>query len=276
MKGKYDPRNKLNNLTGKEWLKLTRSFWLSEKCKEDRFAFQHPAPYLIKDIEKLILMFTKKKMKVLDPFNGVGTTLVACHNTNRKGIGIDLNKEYCKLAKQRLRRLKIRKDQKIITGDSLKKISKIKGKIDYCVTSPPYYNILKNKGNGLRALKEKYRNGSRIGVNYYSEDKRDLGNQNTYDDFLNLLEKIMKGVFQKLNNGKYTSIIISDFTINKKEKNIQGDIVRVIKNIGFEFVGTIVLLQNTKPLYPFGYPYAFKINHHHQNIINFRKREQNR
>ena len=43
------------------------------------------------------------------------------------------------------------------------------------------------------------------------------------------------------------------------------------KTIGFDFVGTTVLLQETKPLYPFGYPYSYVINHHHQNIINFRK-----
>jgi len=44
-----------------------------------------------------------------------------------------------------------------------------------------------------------------------------------------------------------------------------------MEGIGYEFVGTTVLLQDNKPLYPFGYPFAYKINHHHQNIINFRK-----
>lgn len=271
MEGKYDKRNKLNDLTGKEWLKLTKSFWLSEKCKEDKFAFKHPAPFLIKDIEKLILMFTKKGMRILDPFNGVGTTLVACHNVKRKGIGIDLSNKYCRLVNKRLKKLNIKRNQKIITGDSLTEIPKIRGKIDYCVTSPPYHNILRNRGGGLRKHKENYRNGSRTGIDYYSEDKRDLGNQKSYNDFLALLGKIMEKVFRKLNNGRYTTIIISDFTVNKKEKNVQGDIVKIMDNIGFKFVGTIILLQDTKPLYPFGYPFAFKINHHHQNIINFRK-----
>ena len=63
----------------------------------------------------------------------------------------------------------------------------------------------------------------------------------------------------------------SDFTVKKKEVCIQGLIVEMIQKIGFEFTGTIALLQENKPLYPFGYPYAYKINHHHQNIINFRK-----
>ena len=271
MDGVFDKRNTLNDLTGKEWLKLTKSFWLSEKCKEDKFAFQHPAPFLTKDIEKLISMFTKKGMVVLDPFNGVGTTLVASHNLGRKGIGIDLSNKYCHLAEKRLQELNIDSDQKIVCGDSLMEIAKIESEIDYCVTSPPYHNILKNNGHGLRAEKSGRRSGSRIGVEYYSEDINDLGNQKTYKNFLNLFGDIMSAVYQKLNSKKYATIIISDFTIHKKEKCVQGDIVCLMEEIGFEFSGTTVLLQVNKPLYPFGYPYAYKINHQHQNIITFRK-----
>ena len=84
----------------------------------------------------------------------------------------------------------------------------------------------------------------------------------------------MFNAYNKLNNKKYCSIVISDFTVDKKEVCVQSDIVNLMTKIGFEFVGTMVLLQDNKPLYPFGYPYAFKINHMHQNIINFRKVEK--
>ena len=226
---------------------------------------------MVKDIIKLVSFFTKKKQIVLDPFNGTGTTLLACCRTGRKGIGIDLNKNYNDLAKKRLKDQPNYKDQKIIFGNSLNKIKNIEGEINYCVTSPPYHNILRNKGNGIRDVKDNYRKGARTGVEYYSENKNDLGNQKSYQNFLDLFEKIMSEVFLKLKNRSYTSIVISDFTVNKKEKNVQGDVVNLMQNIGFDFVGTTVLLQETKPLYPFGYPYSYVINHHHQNIINFRK-----
>lgn len=270
--GRYDSRNKLNNLTGKEWLKLTKSFWYSEKTKNDKFAFQHPAPFLIKDIEKLITLFTKKGMTVLDPFNGVGTTLVAAHNTGRRGIGIDLSDEYCNLAKERLNILGIDQSlQQVIPGDSIKAVPKLSEYVDYCVTSPPYHNILKNKGSGLRDSKENYRSGARKGVEYYSDNPNDLGNQESFEDFLSLFQKVMSKVYRKSREGAYASIIISDFTVDKKEVNVQAGIVLAMEKIGFEFVGTTILLQDNKPLYPFGYPYAYKINHHHQNIINFTK-----
>lgn len=274
--GKYDKRNKLNDLTGKEWLKLTKSYWFSEKCKEDKFAYKHPAPFMIKDIEKLISMFTKSGMKVLDPFVGSGTTLVACGKTARIGYGIDLSEEYVELCKERLssEKIQINKDAFIIQGDSLVKLNEFdKNYFDYVVTSPPYHNILKNNASGLRTdnSKKGYRNGTRQGIEYYSEKVNDLGNQNTFEEFILLLKQIMNKVYEKLKKGKYCTIIISDFTVNKKEVCVQADIVNMMESIGFEFVGTIILLQDNKPLYPFGYPFAYKINHHHQNIINFRK-----
>ena len=271
-KEKFDKRNKLNDLSGREWLQLTKSVWISEKCAEDKFAFQHPAPFLINDIRKLIRFFTKKGMVVLDPFCGSSTALIAASMENRKGIGIDLNKSYCQMSRKRLQELKLKKNQQVICGDSLKKIPVIKGKIDYCVTSPPYHNILRHNGAGLREVKNKnVRNGARIGVEYYSNDKRDLGNQAEYKDFLSLLKVAMAEVYKKLRDKKYCSIIISDFTVNKKETNASGDVIRLMQEIGFGFEGATTLVQNSKPLYPFGYPYAYKINHHHQYILNFRK-----
>ncbi|KPJ56294.1 DNA methyltransferase [Parcubacteria bacterium DG_74_2] len=271
-KAKYDKRNTLNDLTGREWLLLTKSVWISEKCADDKFAFQHPAPFLINDIKKLVKFFTKKNMTVLDPFCGSGTTLVASAQEGRKGVGIDLSKKYCQMSKKRLQDLKMTKNQQIICGDSLKKISQRKGKIDYCVTSPPYHNILRHNGGGLREAKDKnVRNGSRLGVEYYSNDKRDLGNQAQYKNFLKLLKAVMAEVYNKLKDKKYCSIIISDFTVNKKETNSSGDVIRLMQEIGFNFEGMVVLVQDNKPLYPFGYPFAYKMNHHHQYILNFRK-----
>ncbi len=274
--GIYDKRNTLNDLTGKEWLKLTSSFWMTEKTGADKDAMKHPAPFLIKDTEKLIKLFTKKGMTVLDPFCGSGTTLIAAVNQDRIGIGFDLNSDYKDLALDRLSKIKNVQNAKFnyIVGDASHMILDIAdNSIDYIVTSPPYHNILKNKSQGIRSDKSSkgFRNGGRIGIDFYSDNMLDLGNCATYTDFLEKISILMKEVFRIIKNKKYCSIVISDFTIDKKEVNVQGDIVRLMLNAGFEFSGTIVLLQPNKPLYPFGYPYAYKINHHHQNIINFRK-----
>ena len=274
--GKYDERNRVNDLTGKEWLLSTKSFFLSTKCADDKDAFAHPAPFLIKDVERMIATFTKKGMMVFDPFLGSGTTAIASFNLGRKCVGIDLSEEYRNLAFERFAKKGMQEGQdfRYILGDSLLETSKI-GDVDYIITSPPYHNILKNNSKGLREDKSEkgYRSGSRIGVEYYSDKENDLGNQETYEEFLQLFEQIMKKAYKQLRNKKYCSIIISDFTVDKEEICVQADIVKTMKNIGFKFVGTIIMLQDNKPLYPFGYPYKFKINHMHQNVINFIKEE---
>ncbi len=266
-RGIYDKRNKINNLTGKEWLKLSKSVWISTKSAIDKDAFEHPAPFLVEDIKKLILLFTKKNDYVLDPFMGSGTTLLAAVLTDRFGIGIDLNKEYVKLSKKRLKKIESdSKKFKIIHGDSIMEIKKL-DLIDYCVTSPPYHNILKNKGMGIR------HDGSqrRQGIEYYSDDNEDVGNKETYLAYLDSVKNIMQQVFEKLKNKKYCTMIISDFTVEKKETNAHADMIKLMQEIGFESVGTTILVQDSKPLYPFGYPYAYKINHVHQYLLNFRK-----
>lgn len=271
--GKYDPRNTLNDLTGKEWLLLTKSYWETEPSVLDKTAYSHPAPFMVRDIQKLITMFTKKGMTVLDPFVGSGTTLIACNECGRNGIGIDLNPEYQELFRSRIaeKSIEVNSDIRYLIGNSLEVLDEVDC-VDYIVTSPPYFNILRNDAKGTRNNSGKqYRMAAREGIEFYSDSKDDIGNFDEYDEFLVALKSILQKCFNVLRNKKYATIIMSDFTVNKKERGVQGDIVNMMLDIGFEFCGTTVLLQPVKPLYPFGYPYAYKINHHHQNIMTFRK-----
>ena len=60
----------------------------------------HPAPFPIALIERIISSTTAKI--ILDPFMGSGTTALAAKKLGRNYIGIDISKEYCKMAEQRL------------------------------------------------------------------------------------------------------------------------------------------------------------------------------
>jgi len=53
-------------------------------------------------VERCILSTTDEGDTVIDPFMGVGTTGVVCKRLNRKFIGIEKDKEYFKIAKERL------------------------------------------------------------------------------------------------------------------------------------------------------------------------------
>ena len=88
-RGKYDRRNKINDLTGKEWVYFTNSVWITgySPTSKDNVGLEyrkiHPSPKppgLIKDI---IEFFTKANSLIFDPFAGSGTLGLAATNLNR-------------------------------------------------------------------------------------------------------------------------------------------------------------------------------------------------
>ena len=63
---------------------------------------KHPSQKPIALIGELILKYSKQNDLILDPFLGSGTTAVACKQLNRHFIGIEINPDYCKIARERL------------------------------------------------------------------------------------------------------------------------------------------------------------------------------
>ncbi len=62
----------------------------------------HPTQKPSELVQMLIEQYTVEGDTVLDPFMGSGTTGVACINTNRNFIGIELDPEYFKIAEKRI------------------------------------------------------------------------------------------------------------------------------------------------------------------------------
>jgi site-specific DNA-methyltransferase (adenine-specific) len=73
------------------------------KSTTDRIAFEHPAIFPEKLAQDHIISWSNEGDIVLDPFNGSGTTCKMAYRQRRKYIGIDISKEYCEIAEQRLR-----------------------------------------------------------------------------------------------------------------------------------------------------------------------------
>lgn len=63
----------------------------------------HPCQFPIELVERCVLALTDENSWILDPFSGVGSTVIAAIKNNRNAIGIEKESDYCKIAKQRIK-----------------------------------------------------------------------------------------------------------------------------------------------------------------------------
>lgn len=83
-----------------EFLEWTNGVW--SFSGESKKKIGHPTPFPVELPRRCIKLFSYVDDTILDPFLGSGSTLIACLATKRKGIGVDIDKHYCALAKRRI------------------------------------------------------------------------------------------------------------------------------------------------------------------------------
>lgn len=81
---------------------LKSKWYLSPINKFDKDVWEHPTIKPLELVERHIKHSTNEGDVVLDCFMGSGTTGVACRNTKRKFIGIEIEKNYFEIAKKRI------------------------------------------------------------------------------------------------------------------------------------------------------------------------------
>ena len=89
-----------SDITKEEFIQWTTGLWTFNGESKKRIG--HPAPFPIELPRRCIKLFSYVGDIILDPFMGSGTTLIAATLNNRKSIGIDIDSEYCDLAKKRI------------------------------------------------------------------------------------------------------------------------------------------------------------------------------
>ena len=262
-----DLRNSLNELTNKLWMIETKSVWFSRPPQRDKLKAQHPATYPEPDIVRLINFFTKSGQSVLDPFVGSGSTLVACAQSGRVGTGIELIDHWADIARQRVSNENSETQQNLLVGDAREAMLTLSdASFDFIVTSPPYWMILRKDWDHKVKAERKAK-----GLNTrYSDEQSDLGNLESYDEFLAELGKVFAECRRALKKKGYMCVVVSDFRHKSKFFAYHSDISRIIESVGFNLEGITILAQDNKRLYPYGLPYAFVSNIHHQYILIFR------
>ena len=89
------------DLTKEEFITNSLALW-NMKPETKLRAIGHPSAYPIELPLRLMKMLTYTNATILDPFMGSGTTGVACKNTGRDFIGIEIDKDYYNIAVERI------------------------------------------------------------------------------------------------------------------------------------------------------------------------------
>ena len=95
----------ISDIQKDEFLEWTNGLWTFTGEKKSRVG--HPAPFPIELPRRCIKLLSYIDDVVLDPFMGSGTTLLAASENHRNSIGIEIDADYCQLAKERLRQMSL-------------------------------------------------------------------------------------------------------------------------------------------------------------------------
>jgi site-specific DNA-methyltransferase (adenine-specific) len=91
---------KLSDITKEEFLEWTNGLWnFNGEISKKRIG--HPAPFPRELPRRCIKLFSFVGDLVFDPFSGSGTTLLEAECNNRKGVGVELDPDYCQLIEKR-------------------------------------------------------------------------------------------------------------------------------------------------------------------------------
>jgi len=92
--------SRISDIERDDFLEWTNGLWSFNGESKKRIG--HPAPFPLELPRRCIKLFSYVDDIVLDPFSGSGTTALAAVENNRRGIGIDVDKKYCELARKRI------------------------------------------------------------------------------------------------------------------------------------------------------------------------------
>jgi len=285
------PDNTLNELSGEEWLYFTKSLWTTAYPSELGHAARkaHGANKPPRLMAKLIEFFTKPGELVLDPFAGVGGTLLGASicRSPRRALGFEIEPRWAEVFASVVRdcegaeiadlgtsdpggpRKFDPSGTELVIGDAAKLLDGLEaGSIDFVATDPPYNPQLKLTMAGGK-LAEEFAN-RRTDYAMVTSDPADLANSASYPEFLDRMEGILASLRRVLREKRYATIIVRDAYQDGRYRFTGADIAARAERVGFVTKGDLIWYQAGARLRPYGYPRGFVPNIVHQHILVLR------
>ena len=263
--------NKLNELAGNEWSFFTKTVLqtsypseLGHNLRREHYANKPPAL-----MRQLVEFFTKRGQMVLDPFAGVGGTLLGASLAGRRALGIELEQRWIDIYLEVCRQEGF-DPQEVICGDSLEVMPRLADEgrqFDAVITDPPYSPALaKTMCDGRYG-----RSNRQSPFEAFSSSPRDLRNAATFEEFYDRMEEAARCFLRLIKSGGYAAVMIRDSYQQGEYVPASFHVAERFRHAGFRFKGVRIWYQTGAPVRPYGYPYAYVPNIVHHTILVFRK-----
>jgi DNA modification methylase len=292
------PDNELNELPGEEWLYFTKSVWSTAYPSELGHALRkrHGANKPPRLMARLIEFFSRGGELVLDPFAGVGGTLLgaAIARPPRRAIGIELAPTWGETFDSVVRDALAQRDGlgpeladlgpsdpggargfdarglEMRIGDALTILPTIaEGSIDFVATDPPYnIQLPLTMAGGRLAVEHANR---RTDYAMVTNDPADLANSADYPTFLDRMTDVLAQLLRVLRDRRYLALIVRDAYQGGRYIFTAADLAARASAVGFVPKGDLIWYQAGTRLRPYGYPKVFVPNIAHQHILVLRK-----
>ena len=292
------PRNTLNELSGEEWLYFTKSVWTTAYPSElgHKLRKEHGANKPPRLMAKLIEFFTRSGDLVLDPFAGVGGTLLgaAIARGPRRALGIELAPRWAEVyARVVADALAEREGQgaqltdlgpsdpggvrgfdpsgcELRVGDALEVLPTLASEsIDFVATDPPYNVQLPMTMSG-GALSADFAN-RRTDYAMVTDDPADIANAADYPAFLDRMTEVLAQVERVVKPGRYAVLIVRDAYQDGRYVFTGADLAARAASVGLTPKGDLIWYQAGTRLRPYGYPTGFVPNIAHQHMLVLRR-----
>ncbi len=274
-------RNKLNDMTGREWLFWTSTLYetsfppdATHKLRKAHGAMKPPEL-----MAEIIRFFTKQGELVLDPFAGVGGTLLGAALAGRDSLGFELNpawvevyqriqKEYVMAGGSLRPREEAPRGRKItgrmLHGDCLTLMRELApGSVPAIITDPPY-----GCAHGATGFKREtnfamHNDGAEL----------DFGNAHSFEDYLEAIGRFGREAMRLLPDGRYLVMMVGDRFAKGEYIPLGMLVAQKLREAGFHFKGLRLWWNKAtqRPLKPYAVGSAFVPNITHQNILVMRK-----
>ena len=275
-RGIYHTGNRLNDLTGKEWVFSTRS--VINKAYPPSFQLdlrsQHGGqkpPELCAD---LIRTFTKAGQHVLDPFAGVGGTLLGASISDRLATGVEINPAWIDIYQEVCRREGL-PAQTVLQGDSRTVLRNLPpASFDFLLTDVPYWDMDRRRrstGKFKRAGGEATdRRQSKLARFDTDDEALPTTGIGGLEDWLALMTDVFTAARQALKPRAYMAVFIGDMYHSGRYHPLSSYLTGLLDSLGLTMKANLIWYDVSKKLNVYGYRYEFIPSMVHQNILVFR------